>query len=144
MLNLTDLYQEIILDHGKAPRNKRTMETATHSAEGYNPLCGDQIKVYLHVDGETVKDVSFSGNGCAISQASASMMTEALVGKTIDEANATFQSFHAMLVPSDKPDQAKLEGYDELQALEGVKNYPNRIKCATLAWHAFKSALEGK
>jgi nitrogen fixation NifU-like protein len=140
--DLRDLYQEMILDHGKRPRNFRRLSEANRRAEGYNPLCGDRETVYLRVDGDVVRDASFEGAGCAISTASASMMTEALKGKTRGEAEALFAKFHDLLTggrqsPSSGPALGKLEVFS------GVRDYPVRIKCATLPWHTMKSALDG-
>ena len=143
-MDLRDLYQDIILDHGQHPRNFRKLDHASHFANGHNPLCGDRVTVYVELDGNKVKDVSFEGRGCAISQASASLMTEILKGKTLDEADALFKSFHAKVtggsetgVPAELEDDA-----ERLEPLTGVKTYPARVKCATLAWHAFEAALK--
>lgn len=138
---LQDLYQELILDHYKRPRNQRPLGDADHKAEGFNPLCGDKVDVYLKLDGDRVRDVAFEGAGCAISTASASMMTEALKGKTVEEARALFGKFHALVTgrlenPDEGPDLGKLEVF------AGVSQYPVRVKCATLAWHTLEAALE--
>ena len=145
MTDLRSLYQEIILDHYKRPRNFRALENATRKAEGYNPLCGDQVTVYVVMDGETVSDISFEGVGCAISTASASLMTEAIKGKTREEAETLLQRFHGLVTSSDGTPEAT-DGVSELdlgklEALSGVRDYPVRIKCATLPWHALKAAL---
>jgi nitrogen fixation NifU-like protein len=142
-MDLRDLYQDIILDHGQRPRNFRKQEHASHLAHGHNPLCGDRVTVYVAMDGDRIRDVSFQGRGCAISQASASLMTEILKGKTLEEAEALFKGFHAKVtggaVP---PTPAPLEeDMERLDPLTGVKSYPARVKCATLAWHAFEAAL---
>ncbi|PWV58897.1 Fe-S cluster assembly sulfur transfer protein SufU [Plasticicumulans acidivorans] len=137
MSDLRDLYQEVILDHNKRPRNFRVVDPATHHAEGFNPLCGDRLTVYLDVEGDVIRDLSFQGQGCAISTASASMMTEALKGKRIDEVEPLFTKFHD-LVTTDGP---LPEGLGKLSVLAGVRDYPSRVKCATLAWHALKAAL---
>jgi len=132
-----DLYQETILDHSKRPRNCRLMPDANRKAEGYNPLCGDKLKLFLKMDGETVKDVSFVGSGCAISTASASLMTESLKGKSRDEALKLLDKFHELLTT----DAAVNKELGKLVVFCGVREYPARVKCATLAWHTLKSAL---
>jgi len=134
-----DLYQETILDHSKHPRNCHPMEDATRKAEGYNPLCGDKLKLYIKVEDDVVKDVSFVGSGCAISTASASLMTESLKGKTRDEALKLLDKFHDLLT-TDTPVTKDL---GKLVVFCGVRDYPARVKCATLAWHTLKSALNG-
>ena len=138
MSELTDLYQEVILDHNRRPRNFRAIDAASRRQEGYNPLCGDRLTVYVTLDGDRIGDLAFQGSGCAISKASASLMTEALKGKTIDEARALFERFHEMVTSSpdtDAPDLGKLS------VLSGVREFPTRIKCASLAWHALKAAV---
>jgi nitrogen fixation NifU-like protein len=136
---LSDLYQEVILDHSKHPRNFGPAEDANRQARGNNPLCGDRITVYLKLAGDRIEDAKFEARGCAISVASASMMTEMIKGKTVEEAKALFDRFHALVTG-----EAESEGdLDELESLAGVKAFPTRIKCATLAWHAMESALEG-
>jgi nitrogen fixation NifU-like protein len=137
--DLRELYQEVIFDHNRKPRNFHKMEQADHVADGHNPLCGDQLTVYLRVEGDAVADVSFVGHGCAISTASASLMTEAVKGKPVAEVEALFQDFHAMLT-----DTAP-EGRDfgKLRVLAGVREFPARVKCATLAWHTLHNALSG-
>lgn len=140
---LRELYQEQILDHSKRPRNKREIAGAK-SAEGYNPLCGDRATVYVALDGDVVKDVSFVGQGCSISTASASMMTEALKGKTKAEVDALFERFHALVTAP--PDEAAANAAPELGKLavfSGVCEFPARVKCASLAWHTLKAALDG-
>ena len=134
-----DLYQEIILDHSKRPRNCHAMDDATRKADGYNPLCGDKLKLYLKLDGDVVRDLSFVGSGCAISTASASLMTETLKGKTRDEALQTMERFHDLLTT----DVAATKELGKLRVFGGVREYPARVKCATLAWHTLKSALTG-
>ncbi|HZB91501.1 MAG TPA: SUF system NifU family Fe-S cluster assembly protein [Stellaceae bacterium] len=143
-MDLRDLYQDIILDHGQHPRNFRAQEHPSHFANGHNPLCGDRVTVYVTFDGERIKDVSFQGRGCAISQASASLMTEILKGKTLDEAAALFQGFHAKVTGGEAlvTPQALEDDMERLDPLTGVKSYPARVKCATLAWHAFEAALK--
>jgi nitrogen fixation NifU-like protein len=138
MSELTDLYQEVILDHNRRPRNFHVLPQASHKAEGYNPLCGDRLTLYLTVDASVITDAAFQGAGCAISKASASMMTEALKGKTVAEAGALFQRFHRMVTtPPDQP----VEEMGKLSSLAGVREFPVRVKCASLAWHTFKAAL---
>ena len=140
MSDLSDLYQEVILDHGRNPRNFRTMADATASAEGLNPLCGDHYHVFLRMDGDRVADVSFQGSGCAISKASASLMSQALKGKTPAEAEDLFQRFHRMVVEGDA---SQADGLGKLAVLKGVADFPTRVKCASLSWHALHSALRG-
>lgn len=135
--NLRELYQEVIIDHNKYPRNHYTMEDPTAVARGANPLCGDKLTVYIKIDGDLVEKVSFLGHGCAISQASASLMTEAMVGKTKAEAEALFQHFHRLLTEEGETTQ----GLDKLAVLSGVRAFPARVKCATLAWHTFEACL---
>jgi len=132
-----DLYQETILDHSKRPRNCHPMQDATRQAEGYNPLCGDKLKLYLKMDGDIVADVSFVGSGCAISTASASLMTESLKGKTREEALQLLDKFHELLTT----DVEVTKDLGKLVVFCGVRDYPARVKCATLAWHTLKSAL---
>lgn len=141
MTELQDLYQELILDHGRRPRNFRRLQDANRTAEGYNPLCGDKVKIFVQMDGDTVKDISFEGSGCAISTASASIMTETLKGKSRAEAEALFETFHD-LVTGQKP---KLDASDlgKLEVFSGVSEFPIRVKCATLSWHTLRSALNG-
>jgi nitrogen fixation NifU-like protein len=135
-----DLYQETILDHSKHPRNCHELAGANHKAEGYNPLCGDKLKLYLKVNGDVVEDASFVGSGCAISTASASLMTESLKGMKRDEALKLLEKFHDLLT-TDSPVTKEL---GKLVVFCGVREYPARVKCATLAWHTLKSALENK
>jgi nitrogen fixation NifU-like protein len=138
MTDLQDLYQELILDHGRRPRNFKRLDNATRSAEGYNPLCGDKVRIYVKMDGDVVKDISFEGAGCAISTASASIMTETLKGKTREEAEELFQTFHDLVTGQkaqlDAPELGKLEVFS------GVSEFPIRVKCATLSWHAARCA----
>ena len=141
MNDLRDLYQELILDHSKKPRNFRALEHAKRKAEGFNPLCGDRITVYLEMDGDQIKDIGFQGSGCAISKASTSMMTEAVKGKTRAEAETLFGKVHKML--SRAPDESfDSSGLGKLAVFSGVTEFPVRVKCATLAWHTLKSGLE--
>lgn len=139
MSDLTDLYQEVILDHNRRPRNFRRIDPATHHAEGYNPLCGDRLNLYVRVDGETITDMAFEGSGCAISRASASLMTDALKGRTVAEAASLFERFHRVVTtPPDQP----VEDLGKLSVLAGVREFPVRVKCASLAWHTMKAALD--
>ena len=138
MSDLSELYQEVILDHNKRPRNFRAIEAPSHHAEGYNPLCGDRLKLYVNVEGDRIVDVAFEGSGCAISKASASLMTDALKGKTVADARAMFERFHRMVTTP--PDQA-VEDLGKLSVLAGVREFPVRVKCASLAWHTLKAAL---
>jgi len=141
MSDLNDLYQEVILDHNRRPRNFHVLANASHSAEGYNPLCGDRLMLYLKVADGRIEDVSFQGAGCAISKASASMMTDVLKGRTIAEANALFDRFHRMVTTP--PDQG-VEDMGKLSSLAGVREFPIRIKCASLAWHTLKAAMKNE
>jgi nitrogen fixation protein NifU and related proteins len=138
-MDLRDLYQEVIVDHNRDPRNFRRIEAATHRLEGFNPLCGDRLTVYLVMDGETISDVAFEGSGCAISVASASLMTEALKGKRVADAERLFGQVHGLLTGAS---DAEPDG--KLAVLGGVRAYPSRIKCATLAWHTLNGALRGE
>lgn len=142
MSELRDLYQEVILDHSKRPRNFKALPSANRKAEGYNPLCGDRETVYLQLEGDVLKDIGFQGAGCAISTASASMMTERLKGKSQSEAEALFERFHDLITA---PEGAKAGGpaLGKLEAFSGVREYPVRVKCATLPWHTLKAALRG-
>jgi nitrogen fixation NifU-like protein len=134
---IDDLYQETILDHSKRPRNRHAMEDANRRAEGYNPLCGDKLRLFLKVENDIVQDASFEGSGCAISTASASLMTESLKGKTREEALRLLEKFHDLLTT----DAAAANDLGKLVVFCGVRDYPARVKCATLAWHTLKSAL---
>jgi nitrogen fixation protein NifU and related proteins len=141
MSDLSDLYQEVILDHNRRPRNFHALANASHSAEGYNPLCGDRLTLYLRVAGDTIEDVSFEGAGCAISKASASLMTDAVKGRTTAEAQALFDRFHRMVTtPPDQP----IEDMGKLSSLAGVREFPIRVKCASLAWHTLKAAFNSE
>ncbi len=142
MAELRDLYQDIILEHSKRPRNYRTLEAANRTAEGFNPLCGDHFTIYLEVgDDGLIRDISFQGSGCAISKASASMMTQAVKGKRIEEAEELFQRFHHVVTGKNGTESNDL---GKLAAFAGVSEYPVRVKCATLAWHALHAALQGE
>ena len=138
---LRELYQEVILDHTKNPRNFREIENASHDAKGHNPLCGDRLSLYILVEDGVIRDVSFKGAGCAISTASASMMTEALKGKTEAEAEALFGAFHSVVTGKEDADEDAL---GKLAVFAGVRDYPVRVKCATLAWHTLNAALAAK
>ena len=141
MSDLRELYQEVILDHNRRPRNFHVLEDASHTADGHNPLCGDRLRVYLKIEDGIVSDVSFEGGGCAISKASASMMTDAIKGRTVAEVDALFQRFHRMVTTP--PDRA-VEDMGKLSSLAGVREFPVRVKCASLAWHTLKAALVQK
>ncbi|HVO32576.1 MAG TPA: SUF system NifU family Fe-S cluster assembly protein [Elusimicrobiota bacterium] len=141
MSDLGDLYQEMILDHSRHPHNYRALENANRKAEGYNPLCGDQITVYLNVQDDRIYDITFEGQGCAICKASASVMTETVKEKTTTQAQDLFVKFHS-LVTEGHADQ--LAADDKMSVFSGVSEYPTRVKCAILAWHTLKSALEGQ
>ena len=139
MSDLSDLYQEVILDHNRRPRNFRKIEGSSHHAEGYNPLCGDRVSVFVKVAGDRIDDLAFEGSGCAISKASASLMTDRLKGCTVGEARDLFARFHKMVTtPVDQP----VEDLGKLVALAGVREFPVRVKCASLAWHTLKAALD--
>ena len=149
MSELNDLYQEVILDHNKRPRNFRRPDRINHEAEGYNPLCGDHISLFLRLDNGTIEEIGFQGSGCAVSKASASMMTEAIKGKSLDQALALFESFRALVTgaraeSSSKQAPANSIPLGKLAVFSGVSEFPMRVKCATLAWHTLKAALEGK
>ena len=143
MSDLADLYQEVILDHNKRPRNFRTIDAASHRAEGYNPLCGDRISLQVKLAGDVIEDVAFQGSGCAISRASASLMTTAVKGRSVADARVLFDVFHDMVTsPADgEPDTGSL---GKLAAFAGVRAFPARVKCASLAWHTLRAALEGR
>jgi nitrogen fixation protein NifU and related proteins len=143
MADLRDLYQEVILEHSKAPRNYRALKSPDHKAEGYNPLCGDRFTVYLEMDGDLIRDITFQGSGCAISKASASMMTQSLKGKTRAEAEALFERFHKV-VTGQTPANGNQAELGKLAVFSGVSEFPARVKCATLAWHTLQAALEEK
>jgi nitrogen fixation protein NifU and related proteins len=142
MSNLSDLYQEVILDHNRRPRNFGTLPDATRIANGHNPLCGDRLKLYLRLDGDRIADIAFEGSGCAISKASASLMTDAVKGRSIADAIGLFDRFHQVVTtPMDQAiDEASV---GKLAVLAGVREYPVRVKCASLPWHTLKAALEG-
>ena len=143
MADLRDLYQEVILEHSKAPRNYRKLESSDHKAEGYNPLCGDRFTVYLEMQGDSIRDITFQGSGCAISKASASMMTQSLKGKTRAQAEELFNRFHNV-VTGQTPENGTQAELGKLAVFSGVSEFPARVKCATLAWHTLQAALEEK
>lgn len=141
MADLRDMYQEVILEHAKSPRNFRALQEPSGKAEGYNPLCGDQCTVFINAKDGVIDDISFEGSGCAISRASASMMTQSLKGKTLEEADKMFHSFHD-LVTGQSQDQPQPD-IGKLKVFAGVSEFPARVKCATLAWHTLQAALHG-
>lgn len=141
MAELRDIYQEVILEHAKSPRNNRAIEEASAHAEGFNPLCGDRCVVYLSMKGDTISDVAFQGSGCAISRASASMMTQSVKGKTITEAGEMFEDFRRLV--TGRNGNEKHNALGKLEAFAGVAEFPTRVKCATLAWHTLQAALHG-
>jgi nitrogen fixation protein NifU and related proteins len=141
MSELTDLYQEVILDHNKKPRNFQKLADANRTAEGFNPLCGDQIQLYVKLEDGVIRDIGFQGSGCAISKASASLMTSTLKGKTSAEADELFERFHRLVTSDAAADTAEL---GKLAVFSGVREFPVRVKCASLAWHTLRAALEGK
>jgi nitrogen fixation protein NifU and related proteins len=138
---LRELYQEVILDHNKSPRNFKKLETANRTAEGYNPLCGDKIDIFLDVEDDVVNDISFLGSGCAISKASASLMSTILKGKTVEEVKKLFEKFHD-LITGKLDENTSIEELGKLAVLSGVKEFPIRVKCASLAWHTMLTALK--
>ncbi len=140
---LRELYQQVILDHNKSPRNFKKLETANHYAEGYNPLCGDRIDVYVKLDDDKIEDISFMGSGCAISKASASLMSTLVKGKTIDEAEKIFEKFHH-LITGKLDEEVNTDEVGKLAVFAGVREFPSRVKCASLAWHTLISALKEK
>jgi len=142
MSDLRDLYQELILDHNKSPRNFRKIEPADRQADGHNPLCGDNITIYIKVTDSCIDDIAFVGSGCAISKASASLMTEALKGKSLAEVESLFQNFHSMVTGDDENSDPSTLG--KLKVMAGVSEFPVRVKCATLAWHTVQAAIEQK
>jgi nitrogen fixation NifU-like protein len=144
MSELTDLYQQVILDHNRRPRNYGKLEGANRTAEGFNPICGDHLTLYLRLNGDVIDDLRFEGEGCAISKASASLMTDSLKGKTAAEAESLFERIHAMLTSETDVDfDAQAEELGKLAVFSGVREYPARVKCASLSWHALHSALQG-
>ena len=140
MSELSELYQQVILDHNKKPRNFRKLENASHTAEGYNPLCGDQLTIYLNVANDAVQEIAFEGSGCAISKAAASMMTQALKGKSKEQAEELFKEFHSM-VTGELNEETDENSLGNLKIFAGVREFPVRVKCATLPWHTLHAAL---
>jgi nitrogen fixation NifU-like protein len=140
--DLRDLYQEVIFDHNRNPRNFRVIDDADRKVEGFNPLCGDRLTLFLKMDGETITDASFQGSGCAISTASVSLMTEIIKGKSEQQAESLFKEFHEMTTGKDE--NVNLEAIGKLAVLAGVREYPARVKCATLAWHTLDAALKNQ
>jgi nitrogen fixation NifU-like protein len=143
MSELSELYQQVILDHNKKPRNFHKLEAANRTAEGYNPLCGDQLTVYLQLEDEVVTDISFEGSGCAISKAAASMMTQSVKGKSKQEAETLFEEFHGM-VTGELDEEATPNHLGRLTIFSGVRDFPARVKCASLSWHTMRAALHGE
>jgi nitrogen fixation NifU-like protein len=141
MSDLRDLYQEVILDHNRHPRNFGAMEGADRKIDGHNPLCGDKLTLFVRMEGDRIAEVSFVGAGCAISKASASLMTDAVKGRTIGEAGDMFKAFHEMVTAGEQPSQELLDRVGKLAVFMGVAEYPTRVKCATLAWHTLQAAL---
>ena len=139
MADLNDLYQEVILDHNKRPRNFRPLERPSHHAEGFNPLCGDRLDLFINVEDDRIADIGFQGSGCAISKASASLMTDAIKGRSIAEVRELFTRFHRMVTT---PTDRTVEDLGKLSVLAGVREFPVRVKCASLAWHTLKAALD--
>lgn len=142
MFDIRDLYQEVIVDHNRSPRNFGRLDDADKTLQGFNPLCGDKLTLYLKTSGETIDDIAFDGTGCAISVASASMMTDAVKGKTLDAAAALFSEFHG-LITSDNANADNGAQLGKLAALAGVRDYPARVKCASLCWHTLRSVIRG-
>jgi len=140
MFDIKDLYQEVIVDHNRSPRNFGKLEDANRTLEGYNPLCGDKLTLYIKTDGDKINEIAFDGSGCAISVASASLMTDAMKGKTLQEAESLFNQFHSLITTDDDVDMDQL---GKLAALAGVKAYPARVKCASLCWHTMHSVIQG-
>lgn len=140
MSELSELYQQVILDHNKKPRNFRKLENANHTAEGFNPLCGDQLTIYLDLENDLVKEVGFEGSGCAISKAAASMMTQAVKGKSKEQAEHLFQEFHSMVM-GELNEETEENNLGNLKIFAGVRDFPVRVKCATLPWHTLHAAL---
>ena len=141
MSELGELYQQVILDHNRKPRNFQKLADANRTAEGFNPLCGDQIQLYVKFEDDRIRDIGFQGSGCAISRAAASLMTSALKGKSAGEAEELFQRFHRLVTTDEEADPAAL---GKLAVFSGVREFPARVKCASLAWHTLRAALQGK
>jgi nitrogen fixation protein NifU and related proteins len=143
MSELSELYQQVILDHNKKPRNFRKLETANHTAEGYNPLCGDQLTIYVNLAGDAVQEIAFEGSGCAISKAAASMMTQAVKGKSKEQVEELFREFHSM-VTGELDEETQENSLGNLRIFAGVRDFPVRVKCATLPWHTMHAALNNE
>ncbi len=143
MSELQELYQDMVIDHNNRPRNYRQLEGASRKVEGYNPLCGDKITLYLKLDGDQITDIGFQGSGCAISRASTSLMTESVKGKSKREAQEIFGEFHKMITQGPEADY-DLEVVGDMEILSGISQFPARVKCATLSWHTLRSALDGR
>ncbi|HKR14568.1 MAG TPA: SUF system NifU family Fe-S cluster assembly protein [Pyrinomonadaceae bacterium] len=143
MSELSELYQQVILDHNKKPRNFRKLETANHTAEGYNPLCGDQLTIYVNLAGDSVQEIAFEGSGCAISKAAASMMTQAVKGKSKEQVEELFREFHSM-VTGELDEETQENSLGNLKIFAGVRDFPVRVKCATLPWHTMHAALNNE
>jgi nitrogen fixation NifU-like protein len=143
MSELSELYQQVILDHNKKPRNFRKLEDANHTAEGFNPLCGDQLTIYVNLDDNAVKEIAFEGSGCAISKAAASMMTQAVKGKSKEQAEELFKEFHSM-VTGELDEEVDENSLGNLKIFAGVRDFPVRVKCATLPWHTMHAALNNE
>lgn len=141
MFELKQLYQDVIVDHNRSPRNFGKIEQADRKLEGFNPLCGDRLTLYVNMEGDTIRDIRFDGSGCAISVASASLMTEAMKGKTVKQAEQIFNDFHHLL--TDEKSEPNLNRFGKLAALAGVREYPSRIKCASLCWHTLHAVIDG-
>jgi nitrogen fixation NifU-like protein len=143
MSDLSELYQEMILDHNKNPKNYRVMDDATHDAHGANPLCGDKVHLFVKLRNDVIDDISFEGSGCAISKASASLLTEHLKGRSIEESRTIFDNMHKLLTGKEDEMTLEIDDLGKLQAMSGVSEFPMRVKCASLVWHTFHSAIEG-
>jgi nitrogen fixation protein NifU and related proteins len=139
---LRDLYQEVILDHNKKPRNYRVMDNADHRADGHNPLCGDRVTVFVRLAGDRIEDVSFQGSGCAISKASASLMTDSVKGQSLGDVESLFRDFQSMVTAAPDSDIVEGDTLGKLAVFAGVREFPSRVKCASLAWHALRAALK--
>jgi nitrogen fixation NifU-like protein len=145
MHELAELYQQLILDHNKSPRNRRRLDPPARTSEGYNPLCGDRITLFVMLEDNVIQDIAFQGSGCAISTASASLMTQSLKGRTLDDARILFEKFHRLVIgEGEAPDDDKDPQLGKLEAFGGVQQFPARVKCATLAWHTLKAALDDR
>ncbi len=144
MCELAELYQQLIQDHNKSPRNRRRLEPPARSSEGYNPLCGDRITLYVVLEGDVIQDIAFQGSGCAISTAAASLMTQSLKGRSVGHARALFEKYHRLVTGADDEPGDDEPALGKLEAFAGVRRFPVRVKCATLAWHTLKAALDDR